>query len=237
MHFIIVGGKEALAAAKAKSYKNIPEDHWEILSDHFASKDVEKDFSQNSEKRSKQLYAPGPGSLSIIGHIHKEGNPETVELMSPIDCFEEKHFKNNSWRNENTQQKHAKMVASREEALTQAQAQAHKIADPVDLALSAESIVGSLPRLKSVGVLRAASISNVAAVQREHAETITSMKQQLAEKDAEYQHKLEEHQAKTQRRLDDQQWLLQSLIAQLDNNGLNIQLLPLTQPPPPPSSQ
>ncbi|PON62517.1 hypothetical protein PanWU01x14_138380 [Parasponia andersonii] len=67
---------------------------------------------------------------------------ETGELMSPIDSFEERHFKNNSWRNEYTKKKHAEMVASREEALTQAQAQAQEIADPVDPALSAESVVG-----------------------------------------------------------------------------------------------
>ncbi|PON74315.1 hypothetical protein PanWU01x14_051470 [Parasponia andersonii] len=183
--------------------------------------------------------------------------------MSPIDCFEERHFKNNSWRNEYTQQKYAKMIASREEALTQAQAQAqvHEIADPMDPALSAEFVVGpisideyaimtqslgtrsrwqkgigSLSRLKSVGGPRATSISNVAAVQHKHTETITSLKQQLAEKDAEHQCKLEEHQAETQRHLNDQQQLLQSLIAQLGNNGLNIQLsLPTQRPPPLPS--
>ncbi|PON60655.1 hypothetical protein PanWU01x14_150730 [Parasponia andersonii] len=169
MHFITVGEKEALAVARARPYKNVPEDHWEILCDHFASQDF-------------------------------EGNPETGKLMSPIDYFEERHFKNNSWRNEYTQQKH--MVAWREEALTQAQAQAHEIADLVDPTLSVESVVGpvaideyaimtqslgtrsrwqkevsSLPRLKNVGGPKAASISNVAAVQCEHAETITNLKQ------------------------------------------------------------
>ncbi|PON79180.1 hypothetical protein PanWU01x14_012960 [Parasponia andersonii] len=122
------------------------------------------------------------------------------------------------------------MIASREEALTQAQAQSHKIADLVDPALSTESVVGpisideyvtmtqslgtrsrwqkevgSLPQLKSVRGLRATSISNVTAVQHEHAETIASLKQQLAEKDAEHQRKLEEHQVETQRRFNDQQ--------------------------------
>ncbi|PON56055.1 hypothetical protein PanWU01x14_184140 [Parasponia andersonii] len=85
------------------------------------------------------------------------------------------------------------MVASREEALTQAQAQAHEIVDPVDPALSAESVVspiaideyaiitqplgtrsrwqkgvGSLPQLKSVGGPKATSIINVAVVQCDH---------------------------------------------------------------------
>ncbi|PON44409.1 hypothetical protein PanWU01x14_267170 [Parasponia andersonii] len=171
VYFITISGKEALVAAKAKPYKNIPEDHWEILCDHFASQDF-------------------------------EGNSETGELMSQLDCFEERHFKNNSWRSEYTQQKHAEMIASREEALTQAQAQAHEITDPVDPALSAKSVmgpisideyaimtqslgtrsrwqkrVGSLPRLKSVGGPRATSISNDTAVQCEHAETIASLKQ------------------------------------------------------------
>ncbi|PON71632.1 hypothetical protein PanWU01x14_070870, partial [Parasponia andersonii] len=72
VHFITVGGKEALATTKAKPYKNVPKDHWKILCDHFASQDFE-----------------------------------------------------------------AEMIALREEALTQAQAQAHKIADPVDPTLSA----------------------------------------------------------------------------------------------------
>ncbi|PON76866.1 hypothetical protein PanWU01x14_031860 [Parasponia andersonii] len=53
--------------------------------------------------------------------------------------------------------------------------------------------VASLPRLKSVGGPRATSISNVAAIQREHAETIASMKQQLAEKYTEHQCNLKEH--------------------------------------------
>ncbi|PON31643.1 hypothetical protein PanWU01x14_368310 [Parasponia andersonii] len=121
------------------------------------------------------------------------------------------------------------MVASRKEALTQAQAKAHEITDPVDLVLSAESIVGpieigeyaimtqslgtylrwqkgvgSLPRLKSVGGPRATSISNIATMQRKHTETIASLKQQLAKKDVEHQCKLKEHQAETQRRLDDE---------------------------------
>ncbi|PON55203.1 hypothetical protein TorRG33x02_300260 [Trema orientale] len=86
----------------------------------------------------------------------------------------------------------------------------------------------SLPRLKSVGGPKAAITSNVATVQHEHTETIASLRQQFAEKDAGHQRKLEEHQAETQRRLDEQQWLLQSLIALLGNNGLNIQLSPPT---------
>ncbi|PON48931.1 hypothetical protein PanWU01x14_233320 [Parasponia andersonii] len=173
----------------------------------FERLDLSKASSQNSENMSKQLYTPGQGSLSI-------GNLKTRELMSLIDCFEERHFKNNSWRNEYNQQKQAEMIASRDEALTQAQAQAqaHEIANLVDPTLSAESIVGpisideyaimtqslgtrsrwqkgvgSFPRLKNVGGPRATSKSNVATVQCEHAETITSLKQQLAEKDAEYQ--------------------------------------------------
>ncbi|PON44700.1 Metallo-dependent phosphatase-like [Parasponia andersonii] len=113
VHFITVGGKD-LAIAMAKPYKKVPLDEWKILCDHFASQEFEKVFSQNSENRLKQLYAPGQGSLSITGHIHKE----------------------------------AEMVASREKALTLAQAQAHETIDPTDLAnlsSSAEFVVGPPP--------------------------------------------------------------------------------------------
>ncbi|PON42021.1 hypothetical protein PanWU01x14_284900 [Parasponia andersonii] len=41
VHFTTVGGKEDLAAAMAKPFKNVPLDEWKILCDHFASQEFE----------------------------------------------------------------------------------------------------------------------------------------------------------------------------------------------------
>ncbi|PON85534.1 hypothetical protein TorRG33x02_186830, partial [Trema orientale] len=145
------------------------------------------------------------------------------------------------------------MIASKEEALTQGQAQAHETTNQADPTSSAESVMGpppidedtimtqslgthsrwqkgldSLPWLKSIEGLRAASTSH-------QVETIANLKQQFAEKDAEHQRKLVVHQAETQRRLDEQQRMLQLHIAQLGNNSLNIQLPPSSNSSPPPS--
>ncbi|PON36707.1 hypothetical protein PanWU01x14_326080 [Parasponia andersonii] len=143
------------------------------------------------------------GSSTMIRQMKAKGNPETRELMSPIDYFKNCHLKPFGLRNEYTQEKYARihcveMVTSRTEALTQTQSQR----------------VGS--------TLSAASTGQVA-------ETITTLKQQLAEKNTEHTRQIDETQRQmtekkvenqlrlkeTQRQLNEQNQMLQTLIAKL----------------------
>ncbi|PON45244.1 hypothetical protein PanWU01x14_260740 [Parasponia andersonii] len=51
-------------------------------------------------------------SNCICLHRGRLGNPETREVMSPIDDFESRHLKPSGWRNEYTQEKHlASLIA------------------------------------------------------------------------------------------------------------------------------
>ncbi|PON59445.1 hypothetical protein PanWU01x14_159550 [Parasponia andersonii] len=130
---------------------------------------------QNSKNRSKQLYSPVHGSSTMTSKMKANGNPETGELMNPIDYFKSRHLKPSGWRNEYTQEKHGRIHSSRAQS---------ELGDGVS---SAESMKGleALPRLKSIDGQRAASTRQVT-------ETIATLKQQLAEKYAEYARQIDE---------------------------------------------
>ncbi|PON46229.1 hypothetical protein PanWU01x14_253530 [Parasponia andersonii] len=98
-----------------------------------------------------------------FGSQEFKSNPETGELMSPIDYSKSYHLKPSGWRNEYTQEKHTEMVTSRVEALTQTQSRAQsELGDGVS---SAEYVL--------------------AEKDAEHAWWIDETQRQMAEKEAE----------------------------------------------------
>ncbi|PON47141.1 hypothetical protein PanWU01x14_246500, partial [Parasponia andersonii] len=132
-------------------------------------------------------------------------NPEIGELISPIDYFKSRHLKPSGWQNEYTLEKHAEMVTSKAEALTQTQSRTQS--ELRDGASSAESVVGPEQQLANKDA--------------EHALRIDETQRQMAEKEAENQRRLE----KTQQQLNEQNRMLKTLIAKL---GIEMPL-----PPPP----
>ncbi|PON32422.1 hypothetical protein PanWU01x14_361460 [Parasponia andersonii] len=91
-----MGDKRDMAFIKANPTRMFP-----LISRIFC-----KLSTQNSKNRSKQLYSPAHESSTMISHIKAKGNPETGELMSPIDYFKSHYHKPSGWQNEYTQEKY-----------------------------------------------------------------------------------------------------------------------------------